>query len=273
MEYWKQIILRALADTWGVVAGGRLSTLIASVAILCITLAIYKKLAGPEAMRNRLRATASIGMATMLVGFVVFFVNLLIITPRWLYEEQKELAQHLREERKQLIKDNALLSQALSHRKHSIDTTDPVFPNIIYLLQAFRIYRNTIGHDAKCTIYITAPPDSIPAASMVAQFSIATSNCATFGPMGSNLTPSLENEAREGSVPGIIIAHAPEHDKAADKLVNHLNPHFRVKRGYKAIPVGRIAKSSLHNNIWLQFGANTRFSSELRDNDASVKQK
>jgi hypothetical protein len=42
-------------------------------------------------------------------------------------------------------------------------TTDPVFPNTIYLLQAFDIYRHAEkGHT--CVVYLTAPPqDSIMA--------------------------------------------------------------------------------------------------------------
>lgn len=273
MEYWKQLFLSALVDTWAILVGSPLSMFIVSLAIFCITLLIFRKLAGVEAMRDRLRATASLVIATCLIGVAVFFSNLLLITPKWMYGEQRELAQVLRRERDELIKRNTFLAEALQHRKHSIDTTDPVFPNIIYLLQAFRMYRNALGHGAKCTIYITAPPDSVPAARMVAQFSIATSNCATFGPHGIDLTPTLEQEALEGSIPGIIIAHAPEHHRATDILVNHLNPHFRVKRGYKTFPEGRIAKTSPHNNIWLQFGANTRFNSELVVNDSSVKQK
>ena len=66
-------------------------------------------------------------------------------------------------------------------RKHSISTTDPVFPNIIYLLQAFNLYRHSLN-GAPGVIKISAPPESQPVASMMAQFSNSVSGCYTFGP-------------------------------------------------------------------------------------------
>jgi len=172
-----------------------------------------------------------------------------------------------------IAEENATLETLVQSRRHSLDTTEPVFPNIIYLLKAFRMYRFAIGHDTKCTVYITAPPGSTQFASMVAQVSIATSNCATFGPHGDQLTPTLEKEALEGSVPGVITIHAAEHDRAADKLLNSLASVFRVKRGYKPIAQGRLADSVPSNYIWLQFGANTRPGSELREQEeGTIKQ-
>ncbi len=175
-------------------------------------------------------------------------------------------------EKSSIAAQNEILMKSVQSRRHGLDTTEPVFANTIYLLQAFRMYRVALGHDAKCTIYVTAPPDSLPTASMVAQFSIATSNCATAGPHGGDLTPTLEKEVLEGSVPGMVIVHAAEGDKTAHVLVNQLTHVFRVKRGYKSIPKGRISETYPPNRIWLQFGVNTRFASELRENKASVKQ-
>lgn len=209
-------------------------------------------------------------------GVVVFFLTVSVgaaIFGVFIVKTVHETCHVLRNERDEAMRKNVTLEESLRQKKHSIDTTDAVFPNIIYLLQAFRMYRVALGHDAQCTVYITAPPDSVPTASAVAQFSIATSNCATFGPLGSDLPPTLEKETLGGSVPGMVIVHAPENNRAADELMNRLTSVFRVKRGYKSIPTGRLANSVPPDYIWLQFGVNTRFASELRENEARVKQK
>jgi hypothetical protein len=157
------------------------------------------------------------------------------------------------------------LEQELNVRKHTISTEDPVFPNLIYLLEAFRMYRNALGPQTKCTVYVTAPADSVPTASLVAQFQIAVSNCATAGPMGTDLPPSMQKEDLDGAVPGVVTVNAPENDGPADRLVGDLVHVFRVKRGYRSIPRGRLADTyPMEHYVWLQFGQNTSFQSEAR---------
>jgi hypothetical protein len=125
------------------------------------------------------------------------------------------------------------------------------------------MYRIALGPDTKCTVYVTAPPTSEALASMVAQFQIAVTNCATFGPPGMD-TPTLLKEALQSSSPGVLTVNAPENSKAADELTAKLAPHFRVKRGFKEIPKGRLAEQS-PEYVWLQFGENAAFSSELTE--------
>jgi len=253
MEYWKRLLVTALSDTWRLVVGGPVSTLLVVGVVTGVALLFYRNLAGTEAMRDQLRMTVSGIAAALAVGLGVLSVNLCLLTPMKLYEEQAAVAQRVPE-----------LERELTHRRHTIDTSDPVFPNIIYLLQAFRMYRVALGPDTKCTVYITAPPNSAATASMIEQFSIATSNCGTFGPLATD-SPSLEKEALEGSTPGMITLHAPEGNKSADALFNALTPHFRMKRGYKTIPAGRLADAPQENYVWLQFGTGVRFDSELRE--------
>ena len=166
-------------------------------------------------------------------------------------------------ERNELISQNGALKQALEIRRHTYVTTDPAFTNAIYLMEAFRMWRSQIGgfNNVLCRIRVTAPPETVPMASMVAQFSIATSNCATFGPDGADigLNPDLEREAMEGMVPDAIVFHAARGDKAADQLFDNLSNHVRLKRSYE------IPASSTANSVWLQFGTKAKWNSELRE--------
>lgn len=68
-----------------------------------------------------------------------------------------------------LTKERNNLATELDVRKNSVFVRDPVFTNIIYLLQDFRIYRGA-QQGKPCVIYVTAMPDSLALASTVAQF-------------------------------------------------------------------------------------------------------
>jgi len=254
MEYLKRLFVTALADAWRMVGGGPVSVLVVTGVIVGVTVLFYRSLAGTEAAKDQVRWTLSAVAATIAVAFLLLLVNFFFFTPMKLYEEKAQAAQRVDE-----------LHRELEHRRHTIVTSDPVFPNIIYLLQAFRMYRVALGHDTRCTVYITAPPDSAETASMVQQFSIATSNCATF--MTGTDTPTLEREALDGTVPGFITLNAPEGSRTADALFAALTPHFRTRRGYRAIPQGRLAEVQ-QEYVWLQFGNGVRFDSELREAEA-----
>lgn len=156
-----------------------------------------------------------------------------------------------------LVGRNADLNAELNARKHSISTTDPIFPNIIYLLQAFSIYRHALNGTA-CQIKITAPPESQPLASVVAQFSNSVSSCTTFGPLETRTNPDAKHETMDGMIPDLIVFHAAKDDRAADQLFNNLGNQIQLQRSYE-IPV-----SSPEHFVWLQFGSRTKWNSELR---------
>ena len=165
--------------------------------------------------------------------------------------------------------ENKTLSTSLYKKRHSIDVTDPVFPNIIYLLQAFDGYRH-MRKGAPCVLHVTAPEpisDSAALASAFAQFSNSVSDCYTFGPdMLFDLNPDLKKEARTGMVPDAIVFHAARDDKAALQLFDSLSNQIRVVRSYElpAKPVYKIRQDlELPITIWLQFGTNVRWNSEL----------
>lgn len=173
--------------------------------------------------------------------------------------------QSLVAENKKLADRNVTLSAELNWRKHNISTTDAVFPNIIYLLQAFQVYRGYIK-GAPCVIWITAPSDSLPLASTVAQFSNSVSGCSTFGPFPSG-NPDLDEDVMDGMVPSVIVLHAPRDDRAAGELEMRLGNLIQTRRSYTPpkTPKPRLYQS-LHQYtesfIWLQFGTNTKWNSE-----------
>ena len=187
----------------------------------------------------------AIGLGTLiLLTFEGFFV-------RTVYDIHQSLA----ETNRQLVASNSSLTAELEIRKHSISTSDPVFPNTIYMLQAFNIYRHALG-GAHCQIKVTAPPESGALASMIAQFSNSVSGCNTFGPMETRTNPDVEKETRDGMDPDLLILHADRGDKAADQLFMNLGNQIQMKRSYDLPP------GSLKGFIWLQFGPNTKWNSD-----------
>jgi len=269
MDYLKQVFLGALKTTWGLVVTSRLSALAISGAILLLSLVIYWRWAGATALTSRVKTVLSGLLGTAVIGILIFVFNVLFLTPKRVYEEQHTKADSLENDLKATRIEAGTLRTDLEHHRHSIATDDPVFPNIIYLLQAFRMFRIELGPTTKCTVYVTAPPESVSIAGVVAQFSIATSNCGTFGPMGTNLPPSILKTIMEGAIPETVIVNASEHDKAADRLTTELSHVFRVERGYKQIPPGQIAQVE-SKYVWLQFGKGTQFASELRSNQPQI---
>src|SRR5258705_7908488 len=127
----------------------------------------------------------------------VFFAALVAISfGAFLVRTVYDLHQTLADTNQRLIASNENLSTDLEIRKYSISTADPVFPNTIYMLQAFNIYRHALA-GAPCQIKVIAPPESAAMASMIAQFSNSVSGCSTFGPMDSRMNPDVEKETRD----------------------------------------------------------------------------
>jgi hypothetical protein len=157
------------------------------------------------------------------------------------------------------------LERDLEIHRHSVSTTDPVFPNLIYMLQAFAVFRSEV-HGESCVVRITAPATSQPLASVFAQLSVATSNCATFGPDAPlNTNPDLESEAMNGMMPDAIVFHAAHDDRAANELFMRLYNQIKLVRSYKMpnatdyqSPPGGYA-----HTVWLQFGSQVKWNSEV----------
>lgn len=157
------------------------------------------------------------------------------------------------------------LQRDLEFHRHNVSTTDPVFPNLIYMLQAFRGFRNAIDQQS-CVVSVTAPAESVPIASTIAQLSIQASNCPTFGPFPSDMDPDQKTLASSGMVPDVIVFHAARDDSAALRLFEELGNQIRLVRSYDlpANPKYQVPPGGYAHTIWLQFGSNVKWNSEVR---------
>jgi hypothetical protein len=211
-----------------------------------------------QAFRGSLRS--GVFLAVGITGLVV--ISFVVFVVRTIYDDHLTLVG----ERNVLINTNAALTKELELRKHSMVTNDPVFPNTIYLLQAFQIFRHAQG-GKPCVVMVSAPPEGSSMASMVAQFTNSVSGCVTFGPMNSTIDPDVETRARKGMIPDIIVFHAARDHMAADQLFGHLGNLMPLKRSYELpSPVERTRLYSIpaqgqEDLIWLQFGTNVQWNS------------
>jgi len=190
--------------------------------------------------------------------FLLIFSGFVV---RQIYVDHTDLANS----NSQLAQDNAELRKNLEAHRHSIVTTDPVFPNLIYMLQAFRQFHNELNGEP-CAIKFTATPERYDMASVFSQLSIQASNCFTFGPDTNTwMNPDLRKEATEGMVPQAIVFHAARDDKAANSLFLRLSNQISMQRSFD-LPQnpGYMLPSGLHSlhTMWFQFGSGVEWNSE-----------
>jgi hypothetical protein len=238
-------------NSLGTTSLGFIAPLVVSVVSVVATLYFILREQGMAAMKISWKQDAWVALRVIVV------VTVLVYGPIFLYQGIVRTIYNDRQLAVQLAQQNTELSAKLEKKRHSLDTTDPVFPNTIYLLQAFSIYRHALG-GAPCQIKVTAPPESQAMANMVAQFSNSVSSCNTFGPLETRTNPDVEKETMDGMVPDLIVFHAARNDRAADQLFNGLGNQIQLKRSYE-IPAG-----SPKHFVWLQFGTRTKWNSELR---------
>lgn len=150
------------------------------------------------------------------------------------------------------------LTKQLDAARENLDVRSPAANNLMYMLQAFRSYRGMLGgyKPISCLIRLTAPSDSGPIPSAVAQFSIQVTNCQTFGPMSTSDNPDEERDTVTGMVAGVIVFHSRRDDKAAFALFDNLSNLLPVQRSYE------VPKGSPENFVWLQFGSNVQWNSQ-----------
>jgi hypothetical protein len=268
-------LLKELLIFWWHAWGGIIVSLATSLGIVGVPLALC---AGLVKLAQKYRATHSFrkalnhsgqyfkdSVATPAMGFLALFVICgFALGPYKLNQQAQSQLKTVSQQNQKLVETNSDLATKLELKKHSIDTSDPVFPNIIYLLQAFDIYRHARS-GTPCVIMVTAPPDSAQLASVVAQFSNSVSDCYTFGPMPFNLDPDVEKETTSGMVPNMIVFHQERGDKAAGQLFSSLGNYFQLKLSYE-LPVKRnysVPEKGREKLVWLQFGSGARWNSQL----------
>lgn len=254
----------AFKTALGTTTLGFVAPLLVSLVSIVATLYYILQKRGKDAMLKHWKEDAVIALRVIVVvtfliyGPILFFVGLV----KTVYDDHERLVTR----NKKLAELNQDLSKEVKWRKHNISTNDAVFSNIIYLLQAFHSYRNA-QRGQPCVIWFTAAPDSLPLARTVAQFSNSVSGCFTFGPFPAG-NPDLDEEVLDGSVSGAIVLHTSRNDAAANQLETLLGNQIQVRRSFTPIrtPKARLY-TSLHqyteNFIWLQFGPNVKWNSEL----------
>ena len=211
--------------------------------------------------KNARIAVKKTALVTGLVCCSIFFYEGLVKT---VYRDHQQLADRSIE----LSNLNQQLKSELEWRKHNVSTSDAVFPNIIYLLQAFQGYRISLqGEQQKdpCVLYFTATPDSLAIASAIAQFSNSVSGCSTSGPMPFG-NEDLDAMTTDGMVPGVILIHTDHDDLATGRLQIALENQIPTRLSHKLPKVPRDhLYASMHQYkekfIWLQFGTGVNWNS------------
>jgi hypothetical protein len=157
----------------------------------------------------------------------------------------------------------ARLRAQVEFQQNNITTQEPVFINIRDLLQAFAVFRNDLNKES-CVVKITAPPQTEPLASVVGNFSIATSNCPTFGPMLGDMDPDETAATMRGMIPDAIVFHAARDDKAANELFMRLSNQIKLVRSYELPSVNyQTPAGGYVHTVWLQFGSKVKWNSEI----------
>jgi len=197
--------------------------------------------------RTALRSSVRPGTIPALgFGFLVL-LTLSMFVVNTTYDDHQSLVA----ERDNLACESADLASQLDNEKHTL-------VNAFQLEGAFVSYRRAIGFSTPCHIKFTAPPESMQFAITVAGLATQGSQCQPFGPESSDMNPDAEREAMNGMVPGVVVFHIARGDKEATQLFVSLENSMRLKLSYK-IPAGSPA-----HFIWLQFGTNTKWNSQLR---------
>lgn len=194
----------------------------------------------------------------VLVSYAISFVHTV-------YYDHQLLVSH----RNLLFDKNAALRRELEIRKHNIVRTDPVFDNVGALLMAFDIYRHS-QNGKPCEIMLTSPRgENDQILSMVSELSNSVSDCSTVSLMNSDSDPDIEKPTMNGMVPTKIVFHAERDNKAANRLFDSLASLIQLQRSYD-MPSAEdqkhygVRNPSQEDLIWLQFGTNVQWNSQLR---------
>jgi hypothetical protein len=240
---------------------GFIAPLVVSVVSILATLYYILRKHGKEAVLKHWKDDALIALR------VTPIVTILVYGPIWFYQGLVKTVfndhQILVAQNKKLSASDKAVKSDLDWHRHNISTSDPVFPNIIYMLQAFNSFKRDMNGEP-CVLYASAPKETVALASEMMQLGGLLSGCSPFGPMGAD-DPELDPEVVQGTVPDAIVVHAVEGEKAADNLFSTLGNQIQLKRSYRLFkhPEKRWAPQRANEHVvWLQFGKNAKWNSE-----------
>jgi len=186
-----------------------------------------KQEGGWRAVAPALKASLKSGGVGVSIIVALAVVMWAILIVRTIYDDHMRLVA----DRASNLRYVAELERDLQAHRHNVSTSDPVFPNLICMLQAFAVFRGKyMGNRA---------------------------------PLNTN--PDLESEALDGMVPDAIVFHAQREDKAANELFMRLYNQIRLVRSYK-MPKASDYQSPTGgyvHTVWLQFGSQVKWNSEV----------
>jgi hypothetical protein len=164
--------------------------------------------------------------------------------------------------------DKSALAAEIEKRKHSMMVSDPAFQNTLHLLQLSQRYKDS-RRGQICVTYITAPPQTYQFAFAIQQI-IGAGPCAMFGPSEFDLHSETDAEklAMQDAQSDFIICHVSEGDMVGESFCGDLANELPVKLSYRPLPtpaklyhLDRGAGSE--KIVWLQFGTNAQWKSQL----------
>jgi len=241
---------------------GFIAPLVVSVVSILATLYYILRKHGKDAMLKHWKDDALVALC------VIPIVASLVYGPIWIYQGPVKTVfndhQTLVVKNKELSASNKAMKLDLDWHRHNISTSDPVFPNIIYMLQAFNSFKRDMNGEP-CVLYASAPKETVALASEMMQLGGPISGCSPFGPVSAD-NPELDKEVIDGMVPDAIVVHAVKGEKVADGLFSTLGNQIQLQRSYRLFrnPKERWA-SPLRDKqrlVWLQFGKNVKWNSE-----------
>jgi hypothetical protein len=90
---YHRILLQAAKDTWSIIGGSGIASIIIGALIFFVTFVLLKRFKGQDSAKDHaVDAAISIG-AIVVVGLILFFVNLFCLTPVRLISEQTKAAE------------------------------------------------------------------------------------------------------------------------------------------------------------------------------------
>ena len=229
LRSWLAMVSATSTNTLGFIVWSVLVAVLAwFIAVLNAWLNIRKQQRGWHSVAVAFRSNLKAGSMSIGVVLTVAIAMWAIFFVRTVYADHMQFVALHTHDAKRIADAEA----KATFYQHNISTHDPVFSNLIYLLQDFAIFRNSV-HGETCVVRITAPEQSQPLASAFAQFSVNTSNCPTFGPDELyDRNPDLKGETLNGMVPDAIVFHATRDDRAANELFSRLSNQVKLVRSY-----------------------------------------
>jgi uncharacterized membrane-anchored protein len=89
MHYWPELVGRAWNDSWALVSGTPLPSLVVTAIVFGVSLLFSRRWLGHVAMRDELRAAGVSLAATASVAVLVFLTHVAVISPARIYNEKE----------------------------------------------------------------------------------------------------------------------------------------------------------------------------------------